>query len=777
MKITLKIALLLLATLMAFSMQLDAQEKYTINGHIRDADSGEALIGATVYVTELGSGAVSNLYGFYSITLPAGDYQINYSYVGFESQARAVKLGQDEQIDIELGLKGTLIEEIVVKAESEKKNVEAVEMSSTKMNVETISKIPALMGEVDIIKAIQLLPGVQTAGEGTSGFYVRGGAVDQNLILLDEAPVYNAAHLMGFFSVFNPDAVKDVKLYKGGIPAEYGGRLSSVLDIRMKEGNNKRFAGSAGIGTISSRLTLEAPIVKDKGSFLISGRRTYADIFTVFAKDTSVRDNKLYFYDLNLKANYKLSEKDRIYASGYFGRDVLGDSEFKISWGNATSSIRWNHVYNKRLFSNFTAIYSNFDYSLGEPEGVGAFEWNSNIRDWTGKLDFNYYLNTQNTLRFGLISTAHKFNPGVALGLGDETIFNEIGAKPTHALEHAAYVSNEMKITPLLTAQYGVRVSVFQNIGPGTVYSFDNQYEPTDTTVYEKGDIYNTYSSIEPRLGIRYTLSPNSSIKASYNRTTQYMQMASNSTSASPLDVWFPASPNVKPQRADQVALGYFTNLRDNEIEASVEVYYKKMYDQVDFKDHAQLLLNPQLEGELRTGKARAYGLELLVKKQKGRLTGWIGYTLSRTERNITAINNGNWYPAKYDKTHDISVVGSYDLNDRWDFAATWIYGTGSAVTMPTGRFEYAGVIAPVYSDRNDRRLPAYHRFDISATLYPKKVRKITGNWVFSVYNAYNKKNAFSILFEPDENDPNVIKSYKTYLFPIIPSVTKNFKF
>ncbi len=778
MKLTLKkipilcFCLLLLGT--AWSM---AQEKFTISGHIRDADNGEALIGATVYVGELESGAVSNLYGFYSITLPAGDYSLNYSYVGYDSQAFAVKLTKDEQVDVELGLKGTLLTQVVVTAESEKENLETVEMSNTKMSVETISKIPALMGEVDIIKAIQLLPGVQTAGEGTSGFYVRGGAVDQNLILLDEAPVYNAAHLMGFFSVFNPDAVKDVKLYKGGIPAEYGGRLSSVLDIRMKEGNSKRFAGSAGIGTISSRLTLEAPIVKDKGSFLVSGRRTYADVFTIFSKDSTVRDSQLYFYDLNLKANYKLGEKDRIYASGYFGRDVFGDSDFKISWGNATGSVRWNHVYNKKLFSNFTAIYSNFDYFLGEPEGSTAFEWKSNIRDWTGKMDFNYFANTRNTLRFGLISTVHKFNPGKARGVGDETIFNELGTNPTHALEHAVYLSNETKITPLLTAQYGLRVTGFQNIGPGTVYNFDAQYEAIDSTVYKKGDIYQTYGSLEPRIGLRYTLSDNSSIKASYNRTTQYLQLASNSTSSSPLDIWFPASPNVKPQRADQWAMGYFRNFQDNAIETSVEVYYKNMHDQIDFRDHAELLLNPELEGELRTGKGRAYGMELLVKKQKGKLTGWIGYTLSRTEKKIETINNDNWYPAKYDKTHDLSIVASYELNDRWDFGMTWIYGTGSAVTMPTGRFEYAGMIAPVYSDRNDRRLPAYHRMDFSATLHPKKVRKISGDWVFSIFNGYNRKNAFSILFSEDPDNANVTRAQKTYLFPIIPSVTKNFKF
>lgn len=758
-------------------------QKHTISGHVTDAESGEELIGATIYVEELKSGAVTNVYGFYSITLEQGTYHLTYSFVGFQPVKRTIDLTSDIKMDIELGSGSETLQEVVIEAEAKDQNVTSVEMSKVNMKMETIKEIPALMGEVDVIKAIQLLPGVQTVGEGTSGFYVRGGGVDQNMIMLDEATVYNASHLMGFFSVFNSDAIKGLQLYKGGIPAEYGGRLSSVLDIRMKDGNNKKFAATGGIGTISSRLTLEGPIMKDKMSFLISGRRTYADQFLRFSPDTNVRKNKLYFYDLNGKWNWKVNDNNRLFVSAYTGEDVFKFADlFKLSWGNQTVTARWNHIFSNKLFMNLTGIYSRFDYGLGATSGVESFSWDSDIKDYSGKLDFNYFLNPKNTVRFGLISTYHIFNPGFARGEGEESIFNELKLQDSYALESALYISNEQKIGARITTRYGLRYSDFRNFGPGDMYGYDENYNVNDTTSYSSGEQINRYGGFEPRLGINYLINEEQSLKASYNRTRQYVQLASNSTASSPLDIWFPASKNVEPQIADQVAIGYFRNLKKNTYEASVEAYYKWMQNSIDFKDHAQLLLNPQLEGELRFGEARAYGLEFMVKKQEGKLTGWVSYTLARAERKIESINNGNWYKTKYDKLHDVSVVASYELSKRMQLGMTWVFGTGQAVTMPTGRMQYANMLVPVYSDRNAARMPAYHRMDLGLTVKPNpdkenKTLPWSGEWVFSIYNAYNRHNAFAINFRQDPENPNETIAEKVYLFPIIPAVTYNFKF
>ena len=771
--------IILTALLLTLSLWSVAQEKASMHGTITDAASGEELIGAALFLKELGTGTTTNVYGFYSLTVPAGTYSLEVSFLGYEKQSIQLDLTQDVKMDFELAIKGTTITEFEVTGEVQDENVESLDMSTVKMPIETIKQIPALLGEVDVIKAIQMLPGVQTVGEGNSGFYVRGGGVDQNLILLDEAPVYNASHLMGFFSVFNSDAIKDVQLYKGGIPAEYGGRLSSVLDIRMKEGNNKKFHGTGGIGTISSRLTLEGPIVKDKSSFIVSGRRTYADLFLKLAKDTNLRENKLYFYDLNAKANYTLGENDRIFASGYFGRDVFafGD-EFKMTWGNQTGTLRWNHVYNKKLFSNLTLIYSNFDYFLGATSGPEAFSWNSDIRDYSGKLDFHFFPNPSHTIRFGAQTTYHKFNPGFVKGEGDETIFNELQLDKVNAWEQGIYISNDHKISSRLSARYGLRYSHFTNVGPGTVYSYDDAYMVTDTTTYNKGDFYQNYGGLEPRLGLKYSLTDETSLKMSYNRTIQYVHLASNSTSASPLDIWFPSSPNVKPQIADQIAAGYFRNFKENKYEVSVELYYKDMRNTIDFKNHATLLLNPLLEGELRFGRGRSYGLEFLLRKQQGKFTGWLSYTLARTEKNIPDVEE-DWYPTKYDKTHDISLIMSYKLNDRLSFATNWVYATGSAVTMPTGRFEYGGIVVPVYSDRNGARMPAYHRMDLAVTLKGKEKegQKWHNEWVFSVYNAYFRKNPYSINFREDADNPGSTYAEMTYLFGIVPAITYNFNF
>ncbi len=752
----------------------------TISGHIIDKNTGEDLIGATIYVNEIGGGTITNVYGFFSISLDPGSYEIQFSYVGYEPISKTIELKENQTIDVELSPKSEVLEEVVVKGEAKNANITKTEMSVTKINTRSIKKIPALMGEVDIIKAIQLLPGVQATAEGSSGFSVRGGAPDQNLILLDEATVYNASHLMGFFSVFNNDAIKDIKLYKGDIPAAYGGRLSSLLDVRMKDGNNKKFSGTGGIGTISSRLTLEAPLEKDKASFIISGRRTYADIFLKLSKDEQLRNNTIYFYDLNAKVNYKINDNNRVYVSSYYGKDVFKNDDFKMGWGNQTQTIRWNHLFSKRLFSNFTLIRSKFDYYLGVPEGeANSFTWESVLRDYSMRADFSYFPNSKNSIKAGFSTTYHDFEPGSAFGTGEETIFTEYIVPENYALESGIYLSNEQKIGQLLTLKYGLRFSLFNNIGKGTIYNYDKNYEKIDSTVYPKGEFYNTYYGIEPRFGLTYLLNERSSIKASYSRTRQYIHLATNSTAGTPLDVWFPSSPNVKPQIADQVALGYFKNFKDNTIEASVEAYYKFNQNAIDFKDHAQLLLNREMEGELRYGDAWSYGAEFLIKLNLTKLNGWVSYTWSRTWREFKDINNGKKYPAPYDRPNDVSVVLNYQLSERITIGANWVYMTGLPVSFPTGRFEYGNVIAPVYSDRNSYRLPDYHRLDVSFTLKGKEKpgKKWHGEWNLSIYNAYGRKNAWVINFESEENNPNEKYAEMTYLFGIVPSITYNFHF
>ena len=758
----------------------DGIKRYTVIGSIMDQNTGEGLLGATVYVKEIETGTATNLYGFYSISLPEGNYSFVYTYIGYKSIEKPVELNQNITIDIELALAQEMLDEVVITSERLGQNLTAPEMSTFKMDARTIRSIPAFMGEVDVIKAIQLLPGVQAASEGSSGFSVRGGSPDQNLILLDEATVYNASHLMGFFSVFNNDAVKDVKLYKGDIPAAYGGRLSSLLDVRMKDGNLKRFSMAGGIGSISSRLTLEAPIINDKMSFVLSGRRTYADLFLFMANDTNLRKSKLYFYDLNGKVNYKINENNRVFLSSYMGKDVFGNDDFKMGWGNQTLTIRWNHLFSKKLFSNFTAIYNKFNYDLGVPEGEpNSFIWEAELIDYSLKADFGYYLTPENTIRFGVSSIYHRFHPGSAKGLGDEAFFTEFKVPQNNAIESGIYISNAQKIGPKVNLSYGLRFSLFNNIGAGTVYNLDENYNPVDSTVYPRGEVFNTYFGLEPRITGSYSINEKSSVKASYARNRQYIHLASNSTAGTPLDVWFPSSPNVKPQIGDQVAVGYFRNFKENIIETSIEVYYKYTQNAIDFKDHAELLLNPEFEGELRFGTAQAYGIEFLIKKVEGKFTGWIGYTLSRSERTINEINDGKPYVSPYDKTNDLSLVISYELNERLTFGATWVYATGSPVTFPTGGAWYQGERLPIYSNRNAYRLPDYHRMDISITYRGKHKpeRKWRGELNLSIYNLYNRKNTWVINFEQEEDNPGQLYAEKTYLFGILPALTYNFKF
>jgi hypothetical protein len=760
--------------------------KNTLSGHIHDQKTGEDLIGATVYVKEIKTGTTSNIYGFYSISLVAGQYTVVYSYVGYNPVEKVFDLKENITYDVDLVLANQELEEVVITGEAINANVTQPEMSSIKMDTKTIKQIPAFMGEVDVIKAILLLPGVQPISEGSSGFSVRGGSLDQNLIQLDEATVYNASHLMGFFSVFNNDAIKDVKLYKGDIPASSGGRLSSLLDVRMKDGNSKKFTGTGGIGTISSRLTLEGPIFKDKASFIVSGRRTYADLFLKLSPDTNINNNTLYFYDFNAKVNYEINDNNRIFVSAYYGKDVFKNPDFKMMWGNSTLTARWNHLFSKKLFSNFTVLYSKFDYELGVPEGSSSsFEWIANLKDYGGKADFTYYLNTDNMVRFGISSTFHNFVPGTARGLGSEAFLTEYVVENNNALESAVYASNEQKIGARLIAKYGLRFSHFVDVGKSTIYNYDDHYALVDSTVYAKGKFFSPYYGFEPRVGATYILNEFSSIKASYSRTRQYIHLAQNSTAGTPLDIWFPSSPNVKPQIADQFALGYFRNFRKNTIETSVEGYYKKFNNAVDFKDHAELLLNKLFEGELRFGEGQAYGLELFFKYQLKKLSGWISYTLSRTERKTNTlfpedgVNHNNTYLASWDKPHNLAIVLNYNLSKRIIIGANWVYSTGSAVTFPVGRIEVGNKYIPIYSDRNDYRLPDYHRLDVSVTLLGKEKPGKNWNWDlnFSAYNAYARKNAWVINFKSETDNPNETYAEMTYLFSIVPAITFNFRF
>jgi len=755
-------------------------KRYTVSGHVKDAETGEDLYGASVLVVESGTGTVVNQYGFYSISMPKGTYSLRFSYTGYEYQVIKVDLEKDLVIDIFLKPSLSMLNEVEIKAERGDENVKSTEMSVVKMDVKTINKIPALMGEVDIIKAIQLLPGVQSVSEGSSGFSVRGGSPDQNLILLDEATVYNASHFLGFFSVFNNDAVKDVKLYKGDLPAQYGGRLASVLDVRMKDGNQKKFSGTGGIGLISSRLTLEGPIIKDRTSFIVSGRRTYADLFLFLSKDENAKESKMYFYDFNAKVNHTFNKNNRLYLSGYFGRDIFKNPFAYMKLGNATGTARWNHLFSQKLFSNFTVLYSQYKYGLGtaDDDAPDSFLWTSNLQDYQAKGDFTYYPSTNHTLRFGFSSTLHLFDPGLAKGTGEESLFTEYKLERTHALESGLYVSDDQLIGSRLTLKYGLRFSLFQNIGPVTVFHYDENYELADSTNYSSGDFYNTYSGFEPRFGLTYVLNELSSIKASYSHSYQYLQLAQNSTAGTPLDIWFSASQNVKPQVADQVAAGYFRNFRKNTIETSVEIYYKNMRNSIDFKDHAQLLLNKQLEGELRFGKSWSYGIEFMVKVPEGRLNGWISYTYSRTWRQFKDINDGNKYPAPYDSPNDVSIVLNFEATKRISLSTNWIYATGKPVTFPTGRAVIDGAVVPIYSDRNAYRMRDYHRLDLSVTLHQKPTDKqFKWDLVFSVYNAYNRHNTWAINFVQDTENPYITYAEQTYLFGIIPAITFNFRF
>ncbi|OFY16235.1 MAG: collagen-binding protein [Bacteroidetes bacterium GWE2_42_24] len=758
----------------------EIEKRFKISGSVTDKSNGELLTGVTILAEEIWAGTTTNVYGFYSLALVPGDYTLRFSYIGYEMTEVKVTLKADQTINVELNPKGLNLSTVEIKADRASEQLKRPEMSTIRMDVKTIRRIPALMGEVDIIKALQLLPGVQSASEGTSGFSVRGGGLDQNLILLDEATVYNASHFMGFFSVFNNDAVKDVQIYKGDIPVSYGGRLASLLDVRMKDGNNKKFSGTGGIGTIASRLTLEGPLGSENTTFIVSGRRTYADIFLPLSSDKNIRNNTLYFYDLNAKVSHKIDDNNRIFISGYMGRDVFENQFAYMDFGNQTITGRWNHLFSKSLFNNLTLIYSAYDYAIGTPEGnANSFIWKSKMKDLTVKSDFTWFLNPDNMLRFGFSSVYHEFDPGRARGLGDESAFKELNMPPAYSLESGIYAGNEQKIGSRLALRYGVRLSAFQNIGPSTVYAFDAGYNLIDSIKYGSGDFYKTYLRLEPRFSATYSLTENSSVKASFSRTAQYIQLAQNSTAGTPLDIWFPVSPNLEPQTSDMLAAGYFHNWNSAGVEFSVEAYYKRMENTIDFCDNAELLFNRYIEGEVRTGRSRAYGVELLFRKNEGRLTGWLGYTFSVARREIETINNNEPYAAPYDKPHNITAVVNYELSPRITLSANWIYTTGAPVTYPTARTIYGNQVIPVYSGRNAYRMPDYHRLDLSVTYRPKprESRKFNYDINFSLYNAYGRKNAWAINFKQEKERPLVTYAEMTYLFGVVPAVTFNFKF
>ena len=754
-----------------------AQNKFTLSGTIRDASSGETLIGATVRITGASTAAtLTNNYGYFALTQPEGTYTVSVSYTGYAAIVKTINLIKDTKLNEEL--KSAIdLAEVTVNANNRKnENVKSAQMGLERIDMKSLNSIPVLLGEKDILKTIQLLPGVKSGGEGNTGFYVRGGAADQNLIILDEAVVYNSSHLLGFFSTFNADAIKDVSLYKGGMPAQYGGRLSSVLDVKMDDGNNKEFKFQGGIGLIASRIKAEGPIVKDRGSFMVSFRRTYIDLFLRSSPDSTVNGSTLNFYDINAKANYKINDKNTIYISGYFGKDNIGVKDlFENNWGNVTTTIRLNHIFSDRLFSNTSLIYNNYNYTVRLLNDATNFKATSLVRDFNFKEDLQYFSN-KHTLRFGLNATQHRISP-IDIDSDEASQVNSLTQERRYGIESAAYISDEWAVNEHLNFLYGVRLAAFSLMGPGNFSTYDADGNTLSTENVAKGKFHKNYFNLEPRFSVSYLFNEQNSIKASYNRNTQNVHILTNATSSSPTDQYVLSSTNIKPEIADQVALGYFKNIQDNNYELSGEIYYKWMQNQIDYKNAAELLANSNVESELLYGVGRAYGLELFVKKKFGKLNGWVGYTLSRTERKFTELNNGKYFPARQDRTHDISLVGIYNMTKRWTFSSSFIYSTGNAVTYPAGKYSIGGQMAYYYTERNAGRMPYNMRLDVSATLEGKPGKKYQSSWNFGVYNLLARKNPYSIEFITDPDNPGKTAAQQTSLFGLIPSITWNFKF
>lgn len=755
------------------STAANAQQQFVVSGTVKDKSNGELLIGVIIRIAEHPNiGVATNEYGFYSLSIPAGNCTVIASRVDYNEQQRAVRLDKNLKLDLFLEQTKSL-KEVVVTSVKKDKNLSSAAMGTETLNMKSIEKLPVLFGEKDVLKTIQLLPGIKSSGEGNTGFSVRGGATDQNLILLDEAPVYNASHLLGFFSTFNSDALKDVSIIKGNSPAQYGGRLSSVMDIKMKDGSNQDYHVTGGLGLISSRLSIEGPIQKDRSSFIISGRRTYADLFLKATDD--FKDNKLYFYDLNAKVNYQIDKNNRIYLSGYFGRDVVGfGSTFGADWGNTTATLRWNSIISSRLFSNTSLIYSDYDYKLSFKKIGDDFGLDSKIKDWNLKQDFSWYVHPKHSVRFGLQSVYHTIVPSRVSGSSVSSFPKET----RRSWENALYVNDDFKVTDRLTVNYGLRLSGFTVLG-GDTYNIYDKGVLSDSVVLNKGAFGKTYLNPEPRITANYRINEYSSVKVGYARNTQNLHLLSNSSGGNPSDQWIGSSYTVKPEIADQVSIGYSRNFNHNNYEVNVEAYYKSMQNQIDYKNGAEITFNmvPDIESELLFGKGRAYGLELMAKKKNGRLTGWISYTLSKTERKIDGINNDGWYNAKLDKTHDLSVVATYQLTPKWSLSGLFVYSTGNAVTFPTGKYELNGQTVFQYSRRNADRMPAYHRLDLGATYEPNRKKRIHGSWTLGLYNVYGRQNAYTITFEDNPDNPGTTHAMQTALFRWVPNITYNFKF
>lgn len=779
-----------------FTLTFFAQEKHTISGTVYDKKGNETLIGATIYFPDLSVGTTTNEYGFYSITISKGTHNISVSYLGFSDESKIIELNNKTSLDFYLSERSQALDEVVIQTDIEKINIKSTQMSVNKLTSKTIKQIPVVLGESDIIKSIILLPGVTSAGEGASGFNVRGGAADQNLILLDEAIVFNSSHVFGFFSVFNPDVIKDVKLFKGGIPSKYGGRLSSVLDIYQKEGNNKDFKLTGGIGLISSRILAEGPLKKEKSSFLIGGRSSYAHLFLPLIDN----DNKAYFYDLNTKVNFRLNKKNNIFLSAYFGKDVFGiNNSFINKYGNTVTNIRWNHLYSDKLFSNLSLIYSDYFYGL-ILDFVG-FEWDSGITNVNFKYDFNHYLKDNLKLSYGVNNIYTKFNAGEIFPNRDDSGIIPFKLTEKFANEFALYLEADHNISEKFSLKYGLRFSNFTRLGQDelNIYENDNpliynqqlqKYEPATATGsigYKKNDILKSFNNFEPRLSLSYLLNSESSIKASFNKMAQYLHLLSNTSSPTPLDIWVPSGPFIKPQLLDQYAVGYFRRIKDGDFSLETEFFYKDVKNRIDYINGANLVANNEIETVILNGKSRAYGLEFLFRKNEGKLKGWLAYTLSKSEqltsgRNISepGINNGEWYNTPYDKTHDLSVNAGYELSSKWKFNTNFLLQTGQPTNYPVGQYEFQGLNVPIYNDnqRNANRLPTYHRLDLSATLTPVKNnnRDLQAEWVFGIYNIYNRKNAASIAFSRN-TETSANEAIKTSIFGIVPSITYNFKF
>jgi len=774
------------------SSQFFAQEKFTISGNITDAKTGEDLMGVNIYLkAQPQKGTTSNYYGFYSLTLPKGNYEIVFDFLGYQSQTQNIKLNKNIALNIKLEPENESLEAVVITGKNQKRNVRSTEIGTHRIHVKAIENLPVLFGEKDILKTIQLLPGVKPAGEGQAGFYVRGGNIDENLILLDEAPVYNASHVLGFFSVFNSDVLRDVKLYKGHIPARFGSRLSSVLEIKMKEGNNRELHGQGGIGLISSRLTLEAPIVKDKSSFILSGRRTYVDVLIKsISQDNDVDNTQFYFYDLNVKANWKFDDKNRLFLSGYFGRDVFGykdnyeeeATQSSFTWGNKTTSLRFNHVFNNRLFSNSTFIFSDYNYHIKlEDKGYSAyfFDLGAGIQDFSLKNDFNYYLNDKNKMNFGWEITHHKLIPSTFESSQTDEELDELKLDSRYTFENSIYVSNEQEFNRKIKIYYGLRFTDFAHLGGSKFTKYDEEGNTEFTKEYGRWEIVKNFFKISPRISMSYVLNKDSSIKLSFSKTHQFLHLMSNSSASNPTDVWMPSGLNIPPQTSYQSSAGYFNNLKNGLYEFSAEIYYRTMKNVVDYRTGTQVTLNPEVEKDLVYGQGKAYGLELLLRKKEGKFTGWISYTLSRSLKQFDEINQGKWFPATQDRIHDISIVANYKISKRTHLGAVFVYYTGNAVTFPAGFYQINSWEYPYFTERNGGRMPDYHRLDISITRFNKPEKKFRSNWNFSVYNAYGRMNPYLIYFEEewDNSESYRLTPRQITLFKWVPSITYNFNF